>query len=84
MYDLLQEGVFYNRQMMFKRRVTRGEILEQHRGINTALQARDPEASRAAVEVHMDYIEAALQDLKISERNEAIAQQRYEHEQERG
>ena len=84
MYDLLQEGVFYNRQMMFKQRVTRGEILEQHRAINTALQARDPEASRAAVEVHMDYIEAALQDLKISERNEAIAQQRYEHEQERG
>jgi len=80
----LQEGVFYNRQMMFKQRVTRGEILEQHRAINTALQARDPEASRAAVEVHMDYIEAALQDLKISERNEAIAQQRYEHEQERG
>ena len=84
MYDLLQEGVFYNRQMMFKQRVTRGEILEQHRAINTALQARDPEASRAAVEVHMNYIEAALQDLKISERNEAIAQQRYEHEQERG
>jgi len=84
MYDLLQEGVFYNRQMMFKQRVTRGEILEQHRAINTALQARDPDASRAAVEVHMDYIEAALQDLKISERNEAIAQQRYEHEQERG
>jgi GntR family transcriptional repressor for pyruvate dehydrogenase complex len=76
--------VFYNRQMMFKRRVTRGEILEQHRAINTALQARDPEASRAAVEVHMEYIETALQDLKISERNETIAQQRYEHEQERG
>ena len=84
MYDLLQEGVFYNRQMMFKRRVTRGEILEQHCAINTALQARDPEASRVAVEVHMEYIETALQDLKISERNEAIAQQRYEHEQERG
>ena len=84
MYDLLQEGVFYNRQMMFKQRVTRGEILEQHRAINTALQARDPEASRAAVEVHMEYIETALQDLKISERNETIAQQRYEHEQERG
>lgn len=84
MYDLLQEGVFYNRQMMFKRRVTRGEILEQHRAINTALQARDPEASRAAVEVHMEYIETALQDLKISERNETIAQRRYEHEQERG
>ena len=47
MFQLLREGVFYNRQVMFKQRTTRGALLDQHRAMNTALQARDPEAARA-------------------------------------
>ena len=47
MYELLREGVFYNRQMMFKQRATRDGLLDQHRAINTAIQARDPAAARA-------------------------------------
>jgi len=80
MYQLLREGVFYNRMIMFKQRTTRSELLEQHRDINTALQARDAEGSRKAVKVHLDYVETALTDFKKSAQNEAIAQQRYEHE----
>lgn len=83
MYQLLREGVFYNRTIMFKQRTTRGDLLEQHRAINSALQARDAEASRAAVVAHLDYVETMLSDHKKAERNEAIAQQRYEHEQRR-
>ncbi|MEE3318102.1 MAG: FCD domain-containing protein, partial [Pseudomonadota bacterium] len=45
MFELLREGVFYNRQIMFKQRTTRGALLDQHRAINTALQARDPAAA---------------------------------------
>ena len=41
MYDLLRQGVFYNRQVMFKQRTTRSMLLEQHRAINDALQKRD-------------------------------------------
>lgn len=52
MYKLLQEGVFYNRKVMFKRRTSRDELLAQHRTINAALQSRDPNGSLAAVEVH--------------------------------
>ncbi len=80
MYQLLREGVFYNRMIMFKQRTTRGELLEQHRAINTALQARDAEASRNAVKAHLDYVETALTNFKKSTQNEAIAKQRYEHE----
>jgi len=83
MYDLLQQGVFYNRQMMFRNRITRDILLDQHRAINDALQARDPAAARAAVEAHLTYVEAALNDQLRSTRNEAVAQQRYEHEQSR-
>ena len=83
MYQLLREGVFYNRSIMFKQRTTRGDLLEQHRAINTALQARDAEAAHAAVTAHLDYVEQALSDYKKAERNEAIARQRFEHEQRR-
>jgi GntR family transcriptional repressor for pyruvate dehydrogenase complex len=81
MFQLLREGVFYNRQVMFKQRTTRGALLDQHRAINTAIQARNPEAAREAVEAHLNYVEKALADQRKADRNEAIARQRFEHEQ---
>jgi GntR family transcriptional repressor for pyruvate dehydrogenase complex len=83
MFQLLREGVFYNRQVMFKQRTTRGALLDQHRAINAAIQARDPVAARAAVNDHLNYVEKALADQQKADRNEAIAKQRYEHEQSR-
>lgn len=83
MYQLLREGVFYNRQIMFKQRMRREQILAQHGAINDALQARDEAAARAAVERHLDFVKAALNEHAKSEQNEAIARQRFEHEQTR-
>ncbi|SEM26670.1 transcriptional regulator, GntR family [Roseovarius tolerans] len=83
MFQLLREGVFYNRQVMFKQRTTRGALLDQHRAINVAIQARDPDAARAAINAHLNYVEKALADQQKADRNEAIARQRYEHEQSR-
>jgi len=83
MYDLLREGVFYNRQVMFKQRTTRDELLNQHRAINDAIQDRDAVGARAAVEAHLNFVQAALSDRQRAERNEAIAQQRFEHEKMR-
>ena len=53
MYDLWQ-GVFYNRHIMLKNRLARDMLLPQHRGINAAIQTRDTQAARAAVELHLD------------------------------
>ena len=83
MYDLLRQGVFYNRQMMFKNRTTRDMLLDQHRAINVGLQARDPVAARQAVEAHLSYVERSLTEQIRAEKHEAIAKQRYEHEQRR-
>ena len=80
MYDLLRGGVFYNRQVMFKQRTTRSALLDQHRAINVALQARDPAAARDAVEAHLNYVENALRDQQKADRNEEIAQLRLQHE----
>ncbi|MGX0977791.1 GntR family transcriptional repressor for pyruvate dehydrogenase complex [Roseovarius sp. MBR-51] len=83
MFQLLREGVFYNRQVMFKQRTTRGALLDQHRAINAAIQARNPEAARTAVNDHLNYVEKALADQHKADRNEVIARQRFEHEQSR-
>lgn len=83
MFDLLREGVFYNRQVMFKQRTTREALLDQHRAINAALQARDPVAARQAVQAHLNYVEVALTDQIKSERNEAVARLRLAQEAER-
>ncbi len=78
MYELLREGVFYNRKIMFQQRTTRTVLLEQHRQINNALQAREPGAARAAVEAHIEFVRQALSDNLKAARNEAIAQKRLE------
>lgn len=83
MFDLLRQGVFYNRQMMFKNRMTRDQLLDQHRAINAAIQARDPVAARAAVGAHMAYVEQAFHDQMRAEKHESIARQRLEREASR-
>ena len=83
MFDLLRQGVFYNRQVMFRNRMTRDQLLDQHRAINAAIQARDPEAARAAVVAHLAYVEQAFHDQMRAEKHESIARQRLEHEASR-
>jgi len=83
MFELLRQGVFYNRQVMFRQRTTRVALLDQHGAINDALQARDPAAARAAVESHLSFIEKALRDQQTARQHEVIARQRLEHEQTR-
>ena len=82
MYELLRGGVFYNRQIMFKQRTSRAALLDQHRAINDALQARDPDQARAAIEAHLNFVESSLTYQRKAERNEDIARQRLQHETE--
>ena len=65
---------------MFKQRTTRASLLDQHRAINIAIQARDPIAARAAATAHMNYVEDALTAQKKTDENEAIAKLRFDHE----
>lgn len=83
MFELLRQGVFYNRQMMFRNRMTRDQLLDQHRAINAAIQDRDPVAAREAVAAHMAYVEQAFHDQMRAEKHESIARQRLEHEASR-
>ncbi|MFK7762054.1 MAG: FCD domain-containing protein [Roseobacter sp.] len=79
MYELLREGVFYNRRVMFKQRITRSMLLDQHKAINTALQTRNAEGARKAVEAHLNYIEGSLRNDVKAAAHESVAQQRLDH-----
>lgn len=83
MFGLLAEGVFFNRQIMFKQRATRDMLLDQHRAIHDAIMERNPKAARAAVEAHLTFVEESLIAQRKAEKNEEIARMRYEHEQSR-
>jgi GntR family transcriptional repressor for pyruvate dehydrogenase complex len=73
MMDLLREGVFYNRSVMFNHRDTRDVLLDQHRAIDAALQARDAERARDAVEAHLDFVRLAVRSQREAERHEKTA-----------
>ena len=83
MFQLLREGVFYNRKIMFKQRTTREALLNQHRSIHDALLARDPDAAKTAVVAHLDFVKSCLIDQKGATQNEEIARQRLERERSR-
>ncbi|MGB3554937.1 MAG: FadR/GntR family transcriptional regulator [Jannaschia sp.] len=80
MMDLLREGVFYNRAIMFRQRTTRAALLDQHRAINDALQVRDADGARAAVETHLAFVRTALADRREADRHEGIARLRLKKE----
>ena len=82
MYELLQTGVFYNRQVTFRQRSGRSELLGQHRAINEALQARDPEAATAAVHNHLDFVASVLKTQDRANKNEKVAKLRFAHTQD--
>jgi GntR family transcriptional repressor for pyruvate dehydrogenase complex len=68
---------------MFNQRTTRQVLLDQHRAINDALQARDGAGAKEAVHAHLDYVESSLHDQQKAQRNEKVAQQRLEHATEK-
>lgn len=79
MYDLLREGVFYNRARMFGAAETRGLLLDQHRAINDALARRDGPGARDAVARHLDFVADRLQAQARADRNDEIARLRLRH-----
>ena len=83
MMDLLREGVFHNRTVMFRQRTTRAALLDQHRAVAVAIQARDADGARAAVEAHLGYVRARMQDQREADRHEEVAKLRLAQEEGR-
>ena len=62
MFEMLKNGVFYNRRILFGVRDTRDILLDHHRAMHDAILARDPAAAKAALEHHLNFIEDSLRE----------------------
>lgn len=83
MHEVLQAGVLYNRRSLFIQHTTRDAVLDQHRAINDAIQARNGPAAHAAMSVHLDAVEKALRAQLRQQKHDRIARQRLENTQSR-
>jgi len=83
MFEMLREGVFYNRQPLFAQKESRAALLAQHRAINDALQSRSPKAARDAAEAHLDFVESSLRAILQSRKNDDLARLKIQKEQAR-
>ncbi|MBT0959300.1 FadR family transcriptional regulator [Alphaproteobacteria bacterium KMM 3653] len=84
LYQVLRRTVVANRNALFMQDSLRSAVLKQHRAVNDAIQARDPDKARQALEAHLDFVKSALRDQITSGKHDAIAQLRLAQEQERG
>ena len=62
MFELLKNGVFYNRRLLFGVRDTRDTLLAHHRAVHGAILARDPARARAELENHLGFIEESMRE----------------------
>ena len=83
LYELLVRGVWYNREVVYSLRERRAKLLDQHRAIRDAVLARDAKGARAAVEMHLDFIEESLREAHRARTREEVAALRHSHEQRR-
>jgi GntR family transcriptional repressor for pyruvate dehydrogenase complex len=82
-FDLLREGVFFNRQIMFKNRTTRDLLSNTTAPSTKPFRPATPRPRATAVVTHLSFVEQALETQKKAEANEAVAQLRYAQEQDR-
>jgi GntR family transcriptional repressor for pyruvate dehydrogenase complex len=79
MQDLLRQGMLFNRAQVFETPKPRDQLLAQHIAINAAIQVRDGQAARRALEDHLDCVAIALADQRRIEGQEALAKLRLQH-----
>ncbi len=76
-YQLLKDGVFYNRSRIYGYPGAAEMFLAQHRAIYDAVMAGDPQAARAAVQTHIRFVEQAMHDHERDEERERVSRLRY-------
>lgn len=78
-YRLLNEGVFYNRAMVYNLPGAREKLLQQHVAIYEAVMAGDPDAGRRAAQAHIEFVARAMTDAERSGDWERVSQLRLQH-----
>ncbi|MCX2698375.1 MULTISPECIES: FCD domain-containing protein [Ochrobactrum] len=76
-YQLLKDGVFYNRGLIYSYPGVADMLLSQHRAIYDAVIASNPKAARDAVQKHIRFVEQATNDRELNDERERVSRLRY-------
>ncbi len=76
--EMLKSGVFYDRADLYLRRGVREGFLRQHQAIYTAIAARDPDAARAAADLHLTSTKEALREAQRADQRREVSIRRRE------
>jgi GntR family transcriptional regulator, transcriptional repressor for pyruvate dehydrogenase complex len=74
--DLLRQGVFFNRESLYRRPGVREALLEQHLSIGSAVLAGDPQAAEAAAAGHIAFVRATHGEIRGDEMRQAASLRR--------
>lgn len=75
-YDLVAQGVLYNRGAFYDREPARRALLDQHRAIAGAVLSGDGAGAAAAAAAHIDHVARTLAITEDAERREDLAARR--------
>lgn len=74
--DLLRRGIGYSRGIIFDDAEARKKLLDQHRAIARAIDARDPSKAREKMHIHLDFVLQMLQQKRKDVGAQALASRR--------
>jgi GntR family transcriptional repressor for pyruvate dehydrogenase complex len=74
--DLLRQGVFFNRESLYRRPGVREALLEQHLRIGAAVLAGDPVAAEAAAAGHIAFVRTTHDEIRGDELRQAASLRR--------
>ncbi|HEY1945308.1 MAG TPA: FCD domain-containing protein [Roseiarcus sp.] len=74
--DLLRQGVFFNRESLYRRPGVREALLEQHLRIGAAVLDGDPAAAEAAASGHIAFLREAHAEMRGEEMRQATSLRR--------
>ncbi len=75
-YQLLAEGVVYNRSELYRRPGARDQLLDQHRAIFNAIIKGDADTASAAARAHIAYVETVLHDMELTDHRQEVSRMR--------
>jgi GntR family transcriptional repressor for pyruvate dehydrogenase complex len=74
--DLMRQGVFFNRESLYRRPGVRDALLEQHLRIGEAVLAADPAEAEAAAGGHIAFVCATHDEIRRDEMRQAASLRR--------
>ena len=74
--DLLRQGVFFNRENLYRRPGVREALLDQHLRIGAAILAGDLDAAEAAAAAHLAFVRATHDEIRGDEIRQATSLRR--------